>query len=54
MEKRPMHNEENMKLFPELLVHFVLLLLLLFVVARFFETMNTFYQYEFPLGYSLD
>ena len=40
VERRPAHNEEKIWQFPEFLVHFVWLLLLLFVVARFFETMS--------------
>ena len=44
--KRSMHNEEKFRQFPEFLVHFVLLIL--FVVVCFFETMSTFYQKEFP------
>ena len=39
-----MRKNQEIKQFPEFLLHFVLLLLLSFVVARFFETMSTFYQ----------
>ena len=42
--KTPMHNEVKILQFPECLVNFVLLLLLIIVGARFFETMSTFYQ----------
>ena len=44
VERRPKHNEEKIWIFPEFLVYFVLLLLLLFVAAHFFDAMSTFYQ----------
>ena len=50
LEKRLMHNEEKIWQFPEFLVHFVLLFLLLFVVARFFEAMSTFLSVRIPTG----